>query len=282
MRERLSRREIVILPGVYDALTAHLVQAAGFEGAYLSGAGVSFSHLGQPDIGLVTLTEMTARVSAIAAAVSIPLLCDGDNGHGNAINTMRAVRLFEAAGARGIQLEDQTSPKRCGHLEGKTLVGAAEMVGKIRAACAARRTREFLIIGRTDARSVLGLDEAISRARAYREAGADVLFVEAPQSEDELRAIARSLPGVPLVANIVEGGRTPMLPAAELQEMGYRIVLYPNSLARRFVHAARELLGVLRAEGTTSSQRDRMVSFQEINELVGLPAIQKLEAEYLA
>lgn len=281
LRERLAKKEILIAPGVYDALTARLVEAAGFEAAYLSGAGVSFSLLGQPDIGLVTQTEMAERVASAAGAIRVPLLCDGDNGHGNAINAMRTVRLFESAGAAAIQLEDQAFPKRCGHLAGKALITEAEMIGKIRAACAARRSRDILVIGRTDARSVLGLDGAIARARAYREAGADVLFVEAPADADELRAVARALPGVPLVANMVEGGKTPMFAARELEEMGYRIVLFPNSLARRFVHAAREVLGALRTDGTTSSVQDRMVTFTEINELVGLSQVGELEATYL-
>jgi 2-methylisocitrate lyase-like PEP mutase family enzyme len=281
LRARLASGRILVAPGVYDALTARLVASAGFEAAYLSGAGVSYSLLAQPDIGLVTQSEMAERAARVAGSVAIPLIADGDNGHGNAMNVMRTVRLFEDAGVSVIQLEDQDFPKRCGHLAGKKLVSAEEMAGKIRAACSARRSRDMLVIGRTDARSVLGLDEAIARARAYREAGADVLFVEAPQDEDELRAIARALPGVPLMANMVEGGKTPLVPAGRLEELGYAVVIYPNSLIRRFARAGRELLEQLAAEGTTANARAGMVSFDELNDLVGLRELADLERAFV-
>lgn len=281
LRDRLARRPALIAPGAYDALTARLVETAGFDAVYVSGAGVSYSHLCQPDVGLVSLTEMVERVAAVCRAVAIPVIADGDNGHGNAINTIRTVQLFEAAGAAAIQLEDQAFPKRCGHLDGKRLVPEAEMAAKIAAARAARRSADFLIIGRTDARSVLGLDAAIARARAYAEAGADVLFVEAPRDVGELRAIAAALPGVPLVANMVEGGRTPLVPAAELDALGYALVLYPNTLVRRFVHAARDVLGALAADGTTAGQLDRMVSFDELNRLTRLDALDEQSRRFV-
>lgn len=279
--ERLRSGRILVAPGVYDALTGRLVEACGFEAAYLSGAGVSYSMLAQPDIGLVTQSEMAQRAASVARAIAIPLLADGDNGHGNAMNVMRTVRLFEEGGVGAIQLEDQDFPKRCGHLAGKTLVSRREMSGKIRAACAARRSRDMLVIGRTDARSVLGLDEAIGRAREYREAGADVLFVEAPQDEAELGEIARALPGVPLMANMVEGGRTPLVPAARLEELGYALVIYPNSLVRRFVRAGRELLASLGTRGTTAHLTSEMISFAELNELVGLTELSALERTFV-
>jgi carboxyvinyl-carboxyphosphonate phosphorylmutase len=281
LRERLSRPEIVVAPGAYDAFTARLIEAAGFEAVYLSGAGVSYSLLAEPDVGLVTLSEMVDRVRSIASAVKVPVICDGDNGHGNAMNLMRTVRLFEQAGAAAVQFEDQAFPKRCGHLAGKKLVSVEEMVGKIRAACAARSSRDFLIIGRTDARAPLGLDEAIRRAGAFLEAGADVLFVEAPQDRDELLAVARAFPGVPLVANMVEGGKTPSFEAKELEALGYRIVIYPNSLTRRFARAGAELLAGLRTHGTTKPFEGDMVSFGELNAIVGLGKLAELEKAYL-
>ncbi len=281
LRERLSTKKILVAPGAYDALTARLVEAAGFEAVYMSGAGVSFSLLAQPDVGLVTQTEMADRVGQMARAISVPLICDGDNGHGNALNLMRTVRLFEERGASAIQLEDQSFPKRCGHLAGKKLVSEVEMVGKIRAACAARRSRDFLIIGRTDSRSVLGLDEALKRARAYREAGADVLFVEAPETREEMREIAKALPGIPLMANMVEGGKTPLVSRPELEELGFALVIYPNSLTRRFVRVAEELLGELKERGTTAHLVPEMTSFTALNELLGIASLGELEKRFL-
>jgi 2-methylisocitrate lyase-like PEP mutase family enzyme len=269
----------LVAPGAYDAFTARLIETAGFEAIYLSGAGVSYSLLCRPDVGLVSLAEMAQRVGEVASAVDIPVIADGDNGHGNAINLMRTVELFERAGAAAIQLEDQAFPKRCGHLEGKRLVSEEEMVGKIRAARRARRSEEFLIIGRTDARGVLGLDAAIARAERYAEAGADVVFVEAPATKDELARVAAAFPGRPLVANMVEGGKTPMLPAAELEALGYSLVLYPNTLTRTFARAGREVLRELRERGSTLGALDRMVQFDELNELTGLPAMSALERE---
>ena len=281
LRERLSTKKILVAPGAYDALTARLVEAAGFDAVYMSGAGVSFSLLAQPDVGLVTQSEMADRVGSMAQALTVPLICDGDNGHGNALNLMRTVRLFEERGASAIQLEDQSFPKRCGHLAGKKLVSEAEAALKIRAACAARSSREFLIIGRTDARSVLGLDEALKRARAFREAGADILFVEAPENRDELREVAKALPGIPLMANMVEGGKTPLLERGELEELGYALVIYPNSLTRRFVRAAEELLGELQARGTTAHLVPEMTSFTALNEMLGIKELSELETRFL-
>jgi 2,3-dimethylmalate lyase len=281
LRQRLSRAEILVAPGAYDALTARLIEASGFEAVYLSGAGVSYTALGQPDLGLLTQTEMVGRVASVAEAVALPLIADGDTGYGSAVNLMRTVRHYEQAGAAAIQIEDQRFPKRCGHLSGKELLPAEEMAGKIRAARAARRSEEFLIIARTDARSVAGLDEAVRRGRNYVEAGADVLFVESPHSRDELQAIGHAFPNVPLLANMVEGGKTPLLGADELQAMGYSLVIFPNSLTRRFARAGLELLAELKARGSTDHLLDQMMPFAELNQLLGIERYRQLERTYL-
>lgn len=272
LRALLASKAIVVAPGAYDALTARLVERAGFPAVYLSGAGVSYTHLARPDLGLVTLDEMVARASAITAAVGIPVIADGDTGFGNALNVQRTVRAYEAAGLAGIQLEDQTFPKRCGHLEGKDVIGTEEMAGKIRAAVDARQDERFVIIARTDAIATHGLAEALDRLRRYAEAGADVLFADGPTTLEELRAIPPALPR-PAMANMVEGGRTPMLPTAELAKLGYRLVIFPNSLVRLFAHQGAALLEGLRASGSTEEARDRMLSFEELNALLGTPEL---------
>ncbi len=281
LRERLAHGPIVVAPGAYDALLARLIEAAGFEAVYFTGAGASYSILGQPDLGLLTLSEMAERAARLSEAVRVPVIADGDTGYGNAINVIRTVREYERAGVAAIQLEDQASPKRCGHLSGKELISADEMVGKLRAARDARSSPDLLIVARTDARSVLGLDEALRRAERYAEAGADVLFVESPQSVEELAAIGRAFRGVPLLANMVEGGRTPLLPAAELERLGFRLVIFPNALTRRIVHAARELLATLRLSGTTERLLDRMATFAELNDALGIARYRELEERYL-
>ncbi len=279
LRERLSRSEILVAPGVHDALAARIAQRAGFEAVYFTGAGFSYTHLGMPDLGLVSLSETVWRVGAIAEATTLPVIADGDTGYGNALNIGRTVREFERAGAAAIQIEDQTFPKRCGHLTGKTLVPADEMVGKIKAAVDARRDG-ILIIGRTDARAVEGSEAALDRARRYKEAGADVLFVEAPESHAELERFARGLPA-PVMANMVEGGATPMLTAQELQVMGYRLVIFPGAAVRVSAAAMIRMMTVLREQGTTESLRDEMLTFKELNDLLGLPEFQRREERYL-
>jgi len=281
LRERLFSDDILIAPGAYDAFTARLIEISGFEAAYMSGAGVSYTTLGQPDVGLLSQTEMAERVATIAKAISIPLIADGDTGYGNAINLIRTVQLYEQAGADAIQLEDQQFPKRCGHLSGKELIPPEEMVGKIHAARAARTSEEFLIIARTDARSVAGLDEAIRRGHLYVEAGADVLFIESPHSEDELRVIGRAFPNFPLLANMVEGGKTPLLTTDELQTLGYSLVIFPNSLTRRFAQAGLDLLAQLKQQGTTRYQLDQMMPFTQLNQLLGIEHFKELERTYL-
>jgi 2-methylisocitrate lyase-like PEP mutase family enzyme len=266
LRDLIARPGIAVLPGAYDALTARLVERAGFDGVYLSGAGVSYTHLAQPDVGLVTLDEMLRRAEAITAAVRIPVLADADTGFGNAINVRRTVRAYERAGLAGIQLEDQTFPKRCGHLDGKEVIAADEMAGKIAAAAEARTSRDFVIVARTDAIATDGLDAALARLRRYAEAGADVLFADGPASPEQLEALPRALPR-PVMANMVEGGKTPLRTAAELERMGYKLVIFPNSLVRLFARQGAALLAALRASGTTAGAD--MLDFDELNDLLG-------------
>lgn len=279
--ERLNEPEILIAPGAYDSFTARLIEVSGFEVVYLSGAGVSYTSLGQPDSGLVTQTQMVARVRAISDAVDLPLIADGDTGFGNAVNVYQTVQLYEDAGANAIQLEDQQFPKRCGHLSGKELVSAAEMAAKVHAAVDARKTTDFLIIARTDALTVAGLDEALQRAQLYKDAGADIIFVESPLSKPELQEIGEAFPKTLLMANMVEGGKTPILDASELQEMGFDLVIYPNSLTRRFALSGLALLEELKTKGTTSHLLDTMMPFTDLNQLLGMDRLKELEHSYL-
>ena len=273
LRARLEKG-VLIAPGAYDGLTARIATRAGAEAVYMTGFGVAGSHLGVPDIGIVSATEMSERVRAIAAAASpVPLIADGDNGHGGTANVERLVRSYEQAGAAAIQLEDQVLPKRCGHMEGKEVVSLEEAAAKIRAAAHARTSKEFLIIARTDARSVIGMDEALRRAEAFLKAGADLLFVEAPQSEQELRLVADRFRGTPLVANMVEDGKTPMLSASELGALGYSLVLFPiSALLAAARTAERVYTGLLRGKPDATIDR---VTFKDYNEIVGLSAYLK-------
>jgi len=259
-----------IAPGVYDALTALQVQQAGFDCAYLSGASVAFTRLGRPDIGLTTMTEVANVVSNIRERIDMPIIVDGDTGFGNALNVQRTVRLFERMGASGIQLEDQTLPKRCGHLEGKRLVPVAEMLGKIRAARDARADADTVIVARTDAIAVNGIDEALDRGAAYADAGADVVFVESPLDEEQLRRVGETLgPRVPLLANMVEGGKTPLHDVDTLGELGYRVVIFPGAMVRVLSHAASMYLKALKHDGTTARILDRMLDFRGLNAVIG-------------
>jgi 2-methylisocitrate lyase-like PEP mutase family enzyme len=270
LRETLARGEVFIAPGCYDALTALLVERAGFDCAYLSGASVAFTRLGRPDLGLTTLTEVADTVACIRDRVSIPLIVDGDNGFGNALNVKRTVRLFERMGASAIQLEDQQMPKRCGHLEGKKLISSAEMCGKLRAALDARSKDDTVIIARTDAVAVDGLDAAMERSAAYIDAGADVLFVESPGSLEQMEKIGRELgPRIPLLANMVEGGKTPLASAPELGAMGYRLVIHPGAMVRVLSRAGADYLAALQRDGTTRNILDTMNDFSQLNALVG-------------
>jgi 2-methylisocitrate lyase-like PEP mutase family enzyme len=269
-RARLQRSPIVVAPGVFDALTSSIASAAGFEALYLSGAGIAYTKLGRPDIGLVTMSEVADTLSHIRERIDTPVVVDADTGYGNALNVERAIRLFERAGANAIQLEDQIVPKRCGHLDGKQLVAVAEMVGKIHAAVDSRQDRETLVIARTDAIAVDGFEQAIERAHAYRTAGADVLFVEAPKSRDDLARVAGALgKDFPLVANMVEGGATPILPASALQQMGFAFAIFPGGIVRALAFAAQEFYGVLAHDGTSDAFRNRMFDFDGLNEMLG-------------
>jgi 2-methylisocitrate lyase-like PEP mutase family enzyme len=270
-----------IAPGCYDAFTALLVEQAGFGCAYLSGASVAFTRLGRPDIGLTTLTEVADVVGNIRDRVALPLVVDGDDGFGNAINVQRSVRLFERRGASGIQLEDQAAPKRCGHLDGKRLVGTAEMVGKLRAALDARQDPATVIVARTDAIAVEGFEAGLERAAAYLEAGADVLFIEALQTREQLAEAGRRFGArVPLLANMVEGGKTPMLPLAELAALGFRLAIYPGAMVRVLGHAGRAYLKVLKDQGSTLAHRDHMLDFAQLNIVIGTDAMLQAGKKY--
>lgn len=269
---RLARKPILVAPGVCDALTAAIAAQAGFEALYVSGAALAYTRLGRPDIGLVSLAELADHVALIADRVSLPLIVDADTGFGNALNVQRTVRALERAGAAAIQLEDQTFPKRCGHLEGKTVIDAAEMAGKIRAAADARS--RALIVARTDAAAVDGLEAALDRARLYAEAGADVLFVEAPRTEAELGRVASALGRrLPLLANMVEGGMTPVLPAAALEALGFSLVIFPGGIVRALAASARDFYAALREAGTTEPFRPRMLDLAGLNAMLGTPEL---------
>ena len=278
LSDLLRTHPLLVVPGVYDALLARLVDLAGFEALYISGAGIAYSQLATPDLGLVTLTELVQRVNAISAATRLPCIVDADTGHGGVLNVYRTVRELERAGAAAIQLEDQAFPKRCGHLPGRSLVPIDEMVARLRAAQEARTRSECLIIARTDAAAVVGLTEALRRGHRYIDAGADILFIESPNSISDLEQIGREFgASVPLMVNMVEGGRTPLVPPHTLRELGFRIVIYPNSLTRSIIWVASQLLRVLREEGTTQQFLDRMISFSELQDLLALPEWQVLE-----
>jgi 2-methylisocitrate lyase-like PEP mutase family enzyme len=284
LRGRLAGPPILVAPGVYDPLTALIAQRAGFEALYVSGAAIAYTRLGRPDIGLVSVDEVTATVALIRDRVDTKLVVDADTGYGNALNVERTVRLLERAGANAIQIEDQDFPKRCGHLDDKTLIPAAEMAAKIKAAVGARASAETLIIARTDAVAVEGFDRAIARAVLYREAGADVLFIEAPRERAELgRVCALIGKSTPLMANMVEGGKTPLLSAHELQELGFALVIFPGAIVRALAKAAEEFYGSLRSKGTTTAFRPRMFDFETLNDLVGTPEMlargKRYEAE---
>jgi 2-methylisocitrate lyase-like PEP mutase family enzyme len=280
LRSRLAAPPILVAPGVYDALTAHLAERAGFSAVYVSGAGIAYTRLGRPDIGLVAMSEVADTVALIRDRVGSHLIVDADTGYGNALNVARTVRLFERAGANAIQIEDQVFPKRCGHLDNKTLIPAQEMIGKIKAALDARHSRETLVIARTDAIAVEGFEPAIARAVSYRDAGADVLFVEAPKTRDELRRIAPALKGVPLMANMVEGGKTPTLKAADLEALNFSLVIFPGGIVRAVAHLAGEFYASLAANGTSEPFRNRMHDFDGLNEVIGTPAMIALGKHY--
>lgn len=270
LANRILQPDIIVAPGVFDALSASIAASAGFEALYLSGAGIAYTRLGRPDIGLVSMSEVADVLAHICERVETPVIVDADTGYGNALNVQRTVKLFERAGAQAIQLEDQTFPKRCGHLGGKSIIPAAEMAGKIRAAVDARASPDTLIVARTDAIAVDGFEAAIDRAHRYWEAGADVLFIEAPRTADQLMRVAQACGSTaPLVANMVEGGDTPITPATELENLGFRIVIFPGGIVRALARTAAEFYGALRRDGTTDAMRNQMYDFQGLNDMLG-------------
>ncbi|WP_273525081.1 isocitrate lyase/PEP mutase family protein [Mailhella massiliensis] len=276
-RKRLAEKRIIVAPGAYDAMCAKIIQKQGFEAVYMSGAGLSYSLLGKPDIGLLSQTEMATRAAYLSEAVDLPVIADADTGFGNSLNVARTVREYERAGVSCIQLEDQVMPKRCGHMSGKALVSVEEMTAKIRAACDARMDEDFCIMARTDAIAVEGYDKALERAFAYREAGADLLFVEAPRTEKMMRELCAALPDCPLLANMVEGGRTPLFSASELENMGFRVVIFPGAASRVIAFAVNALMEHLKLAGGTADYLDRMYDFDHLNELLELEAIRRWE-----
>jgi 2-methylisocitrate lyase-like PEP mutase family enzyme len=281
LSERLERRPILLAAGVCNALTALVAERAGFEALYVSGAGIAYTQLGRSDIGLVSLSEVVQTVELIRDRVGAHLIVDADTGYGNALNVQRTVRLLERAGANAIQIEDQAFPKRCGHLDGKTLISAAEMAGKIRAATDARASRATLIIARTDAIAVEGFDRAMTRAELFLEAGADVLFIEAPQQRDELIRIGERFgKSVPLLANMVEGGKTPILPASELETLGFAVVIFAAGIVRAQAKTAEEFYASLRKHGSTQPFGARMFDFDGLNGLLGTPELLERGRRY--
>lgn len=274
MLRSMLNQGFVLAPGIYDALSGLIAAQSGSEAAYLSGASIAYTRFGRSDIGLVSVSEVHDTLAAITDRIDIPVIVDADTGFGNALNVQRTVRQFERAGAAAIQLEDQSFPKRCGHLDGKTLVTQAEMVGKIKAALDARKNEETLIIARTDARAVEGLEPALERASAYRDAGADILFIEAPQSLDEMRTITTTFAkDIPLLANMVEGGKTPISSAEDLAALGYRLAIFPGGAVRAIAHHLNDYYSGLLRDGHNRVFSERMYDFDGLNDVIGTKAL---------
>ena len=280
LRALLAKPACIVAPGVADALAARLVAMAGFDVVYMTGFGTGVTRLGAPDVGLLTATEMIDNAGRIADASALPVVADADTGYGNAINTRRTIRDYEKAGVAGVHLEDQTWPKRCGHLAGKAVIPADEMVAKIKAACDARQDSDFVIIARTDAIAVEGLDAALERGERYREAGADVLFIEAPVGRAQVDRVAQHFRGVPLLYNVAASGKSPDLPAEELGQLGFRIALYPNWVLLAAIPAMQNLLAELKRTGSIAHMRDKVATFKQFTDIAGLPEIQQLEQRY--
>jgi methylisocitrate lyase len=279
-RRLLEADDILLMPGSFNALSAILIEKAGFKAIYISGAGLASNFVGYPDIGLTTMSDVLENARNIVNVTNIPVICDADTGFGNAINIIRTVREFESAGVAGIQIEDQVMPKKCGHTEGKLLITKDEMVQKVKAAVDTRRDGDFVFVVRTDAIAVNGLEDALDRALAYQEAGADVIFVEAPRTVEEMQKVCKVIKA-PHLANMVEGGgKTPILPLSKLKEIGYKIVIYPASAWMASIKAMQEVLSVLKEDGSTSRYASHMVSFQEMFEVVGRSKFVQLEKKY--
>ncbi|WP_053843806.1 isocitrate lyase/PEP mutase family protein [Paracidovorax avenae] len=280
-KTRLARPDVVLAPGVYDALSALVAEQAGFEALYLSGASIAYTRLGRSDIGLTTFTEVEDTLARITERVGLPVIVDADTGFGNALNTQRTVRGFERAGAAMVQIEDQTFPKRCGHLDGKTVVSQREMVGKLRAALDARASSSTLILARTDAVAVEGLEAALDRAEAYLECGVDALFIEALRSPGQMdAACSRFAHRIPLLANMVEGGKTPVQEADALQRIGFRIAIFPGGTARAVVHTLQGYYASLHRHRTTQPWKDRMLDFDGLNGVIGTAELMRTGSRY--
>ena len=281
LRNRLGEKKILVVPGVYDAFGAIMAERAGFEALYLSGASIAYTKLGSPDIGLITLNELESVVGNVCERSALPIIVDADTGFGNALNVQRTIKLLERAGAAAIQIEDQSLPKRCGHLDGKTLVNAVEMNGKIKAALDARSNNDTVIIARTDAIGVEGYDLAMERAAGFIESGADILFIEAFQNVKQIAGAVERFGGkIPLLVNMVEGGKTPMLPAAELETMGFSVVIFPGGLVRAIAHTAEQYFASLNEMGSTRDYQNKMFNFEELNELLGTDGMLKAGKQY--
>ena len=280
LRKLISGGDVVVAPGVYDGLSAHLARQAGFAAVYATGGGIARS-MGYPDLGLVSMTEVVARLALIVEHAGVPVIADADTGYGNALNTRRAIREFERAGVAALHLEDQVFPKRCGHYDDKAVVPVAEMQGKLRAASEAAEDPDLVLIARTDALAVEGLDAAIARGQAYAEAGADVLFIEAPTSEAQIEAIARRVPQ-PKLINMFEGGKTPLVPLDRLRDWGYRVVIIPSDLQRAAIAGMQAVLAAIRRDGNSAAERDRMASFTEREGVIGTAGWMDLDRKYQA
>ena len=282
LRQLVAREETLVLPGVYDALTAKIAAEAGFEALVMGGYSIAATRLGQPDVGYLGMMEMAQAVKAITDAVDLPLFADGDTGYGNALSVRRTVREYEQAGAAAIIFEDQVWPKRCGHMQGKAVIPAEEHVQKIKAAVDARNDDDLMIVARTDARAVLGLEAAIERGHSYLAAGADALFIEAPQNESEMALIGREFPQAILIANMIEGGKTPILTPEKLQQMGYKIVFWPCTLLYTVLYNVSQVLKTLRETGSTELYSRQMADFMAFNEFIGLNKYSEMEKQYQA
>lgn len=280
LRALLGEHRCIVTPGVADALAARLVALEGFEAIYMTGLGTSLTRLGTPDVGLLTASEMVDNASRIADTSGLPVVADADTGYGNPINVRRTTRDYEKAGVAGMHIEDQAWPKRCGHLAGKRVIPTAEMVAKINAACDARRDSEFVIIARTDAIAVEAIEAALERGERYREAGADMLFVEAPVGREQVERVARHFKGVPLLYNMAASGKTPDLPAEELGKLGFRLAIYPNWVILAAIPAMQQLLRELKRTGSIAHLRDKVATFKQFTDIAGLPEIQQLEERY--
>lgn len=280
LRELLARNEPTLAPGAFDALSARVVEAASFDAVYMTGFGSTASLLGQPDVGLLTEHEMMENARRMAQAVNIPLIADADTGYGNPLNVIRAVRDYERAGVAALHIEDQVSPKKCGHMDRKHVISRDDMIAKVRAAHDARSENGVLIIARTDARAMEGLDAALDRAEAYRDAGADLLFIEAPQSVDEIEAVASRLQGTQLLFNWAEGGKTPPVGLAELAEMGFKLIIFPISLLLAATQAMQGAAAAIRTDGTPINLVPSLPSFQQFTDFIGLPEVKNIEHRY--